>query len=160
MPVSDHLFLLLLARSLEAFVCAVQCWAASFWWQSVACLIWSLSSACGKSIAKILVCCTPMLSPFGQVRFACADQWSCVWCSTAIAALTFLSTLFLNVQYGITIGLAASVCAQLYRTAFPHHCELGRLPNSTFRNRLRFPNSQTYKVCVLLLCFFRSVLPR
>ncbi len=52
---------------------------------------------------------------------------------------TFLLTLFLGIEYGITVGVGLSLIVLIYRTSRPYVVELGKVPNSNFyRNKSRF----------------------
>lgn len=54
---------------------------------------------------------------------------------------TFISTLILNVEYGILVGVALSLIVLIFRTSRPYVVELGKVPNSNFyRNKKRFNN--------------------
>ena len=53
--------------------------------------------------------------------------------------ITFLTTLTLGIQMGISIGVILSLALIIYRTSRPHIAELGRVPNTYFyRNVDRF----------------------
>ncbi len=52
---------------------------------------------------------------------------------------TFISTLVLNIEYGILIGVLLSLMVIIYRTSNPYVAELGKVPNANFyRNKERF----------------------
>lgn len=52
---------------------------------------------------------------------------------------TFIATLFLGIEYGISVGVGLSLIVLIYRTSRPYVAELGKVPNSNFyRNRNRF----------------------
>eukprot|EP00808_Paulinella_micropora_P017598 g4269.t1 len=57
--------------------------------------------------------------------------------------LTFLSTVFLDTQDGILVGVVSSMTLLVYHVAYPALMELGRLPGTTiYRSTLRFPEAQ------------------
>jgi len=52
---------------------------------------------------------------------------------------TFISTLFLGIEYGIATGVGLSLIVLIFRTSRPYTVELGKVPNSNFyRNKERF----------------------
>ena len=52
---------------------------------------------------------------------------------------TFLITLFLGVEYGISAGVGLSLIILIFRTSRPHVAELGKVPDSNFyKNKQRF----------------------
>jgi SulP family sulfate permease len=54
---------------------------------------------------------------------------------------TFSGTLFLGIGPGIGIGVLLSLAWIIYETSYPHHAELGKVPDShSFRNVRRFKN--------------------
>jgi SulP family sulfate permease len=54
---------------------------------------------------------------------------------------TFTGTLFLGIGPGIGIGVLLSLAWIIYETSYPHHAELGKVPDShSFRNVRRFKN--------------------
>ena len=53
--------------------------------------------------------------------------------------ITFFSTLFFGIEYGIIIGVGLSLIILIFRTSRPYVAELGKVPDSDFyRNRERF----------------------
>jgi SulP family sulfate permease len=53
--------------------------------------------------------------------------------------VTFATTLAFGIEQGIGVGVILSLVMLVYRTAYPHHAELGRVPGTNaFRNRNRF----------------------
>jgi SulP family sulfate permease len=53
--------------------------------------------------------------------------------------ITFATTLFLGVEYGILFGTGLSLVILIYRTSRPYTVELGKVPDSDFyRNKERF----------------------
>ncbi len=54
---------------------------------------------------------------------------------------TFLGTLTMGITMGIGIGVCLSLAWIIFESTYPHHAELGQIPDSsTFRNLRRFPN--------------------
>ena len=53
--------------------------------------------------------------------------------------VTFITTLTMGIELGIGMGVVLSLILLIYRTAYPHHAELGRVPGtSAYRNKNRF----------------------
>ena len=53
--------------------------------------------------------------------------------------ITFFSTLFFGIEYGIMIGVGLSLIILIFRTSRPYVAELGKVPDSDFyRNKERF----------------------
>ena len=54
---------------------------------------------------------------------------------------TFLSTLFLGIEYGIFVGVGMSIIILIFRTSKPYVAVLGAVPDSDFyKNKERFKN--------------------
>jgi SulP family sulfate permease len=69
----------------------------------------------------------------------------------AIAALTFLVTLFVGIQEGVLMGVAASVVAIMYRISRPNVAELGYVrDDQVFRDRNRHANAESLAGILLL----------
>lgn len=65
--------------------------------------------------------------------------------------LTFVATLSLGIQYGILVGVGASVFLFLVQTTRPHFALLGRIPSSdTYLNVTRHPHVRTFPGIVVL----------
>jgi SulP family sulfate permease len=61
-----------------------------------------------------------------------------------LLVLTFFATLSLGIQWGILVGVGASVLLFLVRTTRPHFAVLGRIPESqTYLNASRHPQAET-----------------
>jgi SulP family sulfate permease len=55
--------------------------------------------------------------------------------------VTFLFTLALGIEEGIAVGVILSLVMIIFRTAYPHHAELAKVPDTHFyRNKKRFPH--------------------
>lgn len=53
--------------------------------------------------------------------------------------LTFIATLGLGIEEGVAVGVVFSLALLIFRTAYPHHAELGRVPGTeVYRNKNRF----------------------
>lgn len=53
--------------------------------------------------------------------------------------VTFLATLFLNIELGVLVGVALSLIVLIFRTSRPYVTELGKVPDSNFyKNKYRF----------------------
>jgi SulP family sulfate permease len=53
--------------------------------------------------------------------------------------VTFVATLLLGIEEGIGVGVVLSLAMIIFRTAYPHHAELGKVPGTHFyRNISRF----------------------
>lgn len=64
----------------------------------------------------------------------------------ALLLITFLVTLNFSMVPGIVSGVVASILLLLYRAAYPHIAELGRLPEqSDFRNIKRFSDLEVWE---------------
>ena len=60
--------------------------------------------------------------------------------------VTFVATLLLGVQIGITAGVVISLILVIHRSAYPHSARLGKLPDTNyFRNLDRFPEANDRK---------------
>lgn len=58
--------------------------------------------------------------------------------------LAFVATLTFGFQWGIIVGVAASVAAFLFESTRPHVAVLGRLPGTqSYRNVLRYPEAES-----------------
>ena len=68
-----------------------------------------------------------------------------------LLVLTFFATLSLGIQWGILVGVGASVLLFLVRTTRPHFAVLGRVPESqTYLNVARHPHAETLEGIILL----------
>jgi SulP family sulfate permease len=68
-----------------------------------------------------------------------------------LLVLTFIATLSLGIQWGILVGIGASVLLFLVRTTRPHFAELGRIPQSrTYVNVARHPHAETLPGIILV----------
>lgn len=63
------------------------------------------------------------------------------WC----VLVTFVATLLIGIEEGILIGVAFSLLAFIYQSAYPHTTELGYLSDEgVFRNTGRYPEAETF----------------
>ena len=68
-----------------------------------------------------------------------------------LLVLTFIATLSLGIQWGILVGVGASVLLFLVRTTRPHFAVLGRVPESqTYLNIARHPHAETLEGIILV----------
>lgn len=68
-----------------------------------------------------------------------------------LLVLTFLATLSVGIQWGILVGVGASVVLFLVRTTRPHFALLGRIPESqTYLNVARHPHAETVPGIILV----------
>ncbi|MGB5413993.1 MAG: solute carrier family 26 protein [Polyangiales bacterium] len=68
-----------------------------------------------------------------------------------LLVLTFFATLSLGIQWGILVGVAASVLLFLVRTTRPYFAVLGRVPESqTYLNVARHPHAETIPGIILV----------
>ncbi|MBT8452206.1 MAG: solute carrier family 26 protein [Deltaproteobacteria bacterium] len=68
-----------------------------------------------------------------------------------LLVLTFIATLSLGIQWGILVGVGASVLLFLVRTTRPHFAVLGRVPESqTYLNLARHPHAETLEGIILV----------
>ena len=71
---------------------------------------------------------------------------------------TFLGTLFIGIQEGITIGIGISLFLLIYRATVPHLAEIGRIPGQKhiYRNVKRFDSVEIYPK-ILIVRFDESL---
>ncbi len=68
-----------------------------------------------------------------------------------LLVITFFATLSLGIQWGILVGVGASVLLFLVRTTQPHFAVLGRIPESqTYLNVARHPHAETIPGIILV----------
>jgi len=68
-----------------------------------------------------------------------------------LLVLTFFATLSLGIQWGILVGIAASLLLFLVRTTRPYFAVLGRIPESqTYLNAARHPHAETLPGIILV----------
>jgi SulP family sulfate permease len=68
-----------------------------------------------------------------------------------LLVLTFVATLSLGIQWGILVGIGASVLLFLVRTTSPHFAVLGRIPESqSYLNVARHPHAETIPGIILV----------
>jgi SulP family sulfate permease len=68
-----------------------------------------------------------------------------------LLVLTFLATLSLGIQWGILVGVGASVLLFLVRTTRPYFAVLGRIPEShMYLNAARHPHAETIPGIILV----------
>ena len=68
-----------------------------------------------------------------------------------LLVLTFFATLSLGIQWGILVGIGASLLLFLVRTTRPYFAELGRIPESqTYLNIARHPHAETIPGIILV----------
>jgi SulP family sulfate permease len=68
-----------------------------------------------------------------------------------LLVLTFFATLSLGIQWGILVGIGASLLLFLVRTTRPHFAVLGRIPESqTYLNAARHPQAETIPGIILV----------
>lgn len=69
--------------------------------------------------------------------------WKVKRTDAVLLGLTFVATLFLGIEEGILIGVAASLGLFVWRSTRPHDAVLGRLPGTTdYRNVQNFPEAE------------------
>jgi sulfate permease, SulP family len=90
-------------------------------------------------LAAVILVAVAKLIDFKELRF--------LWCTKredfAMAALTFLATLFIGVEEGIAIGVVISLAMVIYHSTRPHFAVLGKLPGTNvYRNINRFPEAK------------------
>lgn len=69
--------------------------------------------------------------------------WKVKRTDAVLLGLTFVATLFLGIEEGILIGVAASLGLFVWRSTRPHDAVLGRLPGTTdYRNVENFPDAE------------------
>jgi SulP family sulfate permease len=86
-------------------------------------------------LAAIIIVAVLGLVNFTEAKFLWKANQLDFW----LLLVTFLATLFLGIEYGISAGVSLSLVVLVFRTSRPHIAELGRVPNSNFyRNIERF----------------------
>lgn len=89
-----------------------------------------------KSVLAAII----IVAVFGLVNIKEAIfLWKADFMDFCLLLTTFLSTLFLGIEYGIGIGVGVSLIILIFRTSRPYTVELGKVPESNFyRNKERF----------------------
>ncbi|EXB65340.1 putative sulfate transporter 4.2 [Morus notabilis] len=65
--------------------------------------------------------------------------------------ITATTTLFLGIEFGVLIGVGASLAFVIHESANPHIAVLGRLPGTTvYRNVRQYPEAYTYNGIVIV----------
>ena len=93
-----------------------------------------------------------MVAVYGLIDLEEAKYFFRVKKSDGLVLLTtFLITLFIGVEPGILVGVAASLLVFIWQSAYPHVAELGYLKREgVFRNIRRYPEAETYKGALLV----------
>jgi len=83
-----------------------------------------------------------LIAVYKLIRFRdAADLWKLDRKDFWMMFATFLGTLTLGITTGIGIGVLLSLAWIIYETSYPHHAELGQVPDTRYyRNIRRFPN--------------------
>lgn len=93
-----------------------------------------------------------MVAVFGLIDFEEAKHlWKLDRKDFWMLAVTFIATLIIGIEAGIGVGVLLSLAMILYKTAYPHYAELGRLPGSHhYRNLKRFDDLETWPEILIL----------
>ena len=91
-------------------------------------------------LPKTVLAAIIIVAVFGLVNFKEAGfLWRANILDFWLMLSTFVATLLLGIEYGITVGVGLSLIVLIYRTSRPYVVELGKVPNSNFyRNKNRF----------------------
>ena len=91
-------------------------------------------------LPKTVLSAIIIVAVFGLVNFKEANfLWKANQLDFCLMLATFIATLFLGIEFGITIGVGLSLVVLIFRTSRPYVVELGKVPNSNFyKNKERF----------------------
>jgi SulP family sulfate permease len=91
-------------------------------------------------LPKTVLAAIIIVAVFGLINFKeAAFLWRANNLDFWLMLSTFLATLLLGIEYGITVGVGLSLIVLIFRTSRPYVTELGKVPNSNFyRNKNRF----------------------
>jgi len=91
-------------------------------------------------LPKTVLSAIIIVAVFGLVNFKEANfLWKANQLDFCLMLATFIATLFLGIEFGITIGVGLSLIVLIFRTSRPYVVELGKVPNSNFyKNKERF----------------------
>ncbi len=91
-------------------------------------------------LPKAILASVIMIAVVGLIDFKEAKHlWKTDKVDFTMLAATFLATLVLGIEEGISLGVILSLVLVIYRSAYPHIAELGNLPGTNFyRNLKRF----------------------
>ncbi|KAL3138605.1 hypothetical protein ABBQ32_006371 [Trebouxia sp. C0010 RCD-2024] len=96
------------------------------------------------------------------------SEWFFLWKINKFDWLVFnaawLGVMFAGVEIGLAISIGLSVVIVLYKTGFPHHAVLGRLPGTTvYRNVKQYPEAREQEGMLLVRIdspiYFANVAP-
>lgn len=81
-----------------------------------------------------------MVAVFGLIDWKEAlHLWKADRSDFYMLVVTFVSTLALGIEEGIAVGVVLSLAMIIFKTAYPHHAELAKIPGTHFyRNKNRF----------------------
>ena len=91
-------------------------------------------------LPKTVLAAIIIVAVFGLINFKeAAFLWKANHLDFWLMFATFIATLLLGIEYGITVGVGLSLIVLIFRTSRPYVTELGKVPNSNFyRNKNRF----------------------
>lgn len=91
-------------------------------------------------LPKTVLAAIIIVAVFGLINFKeAAFLWKANNLDFWLLMATFIATLILGIEYGITVGVGLSLVVLIFRTSRPYVTELGKVPNSNFyRNKNRF----------------------
>ncbi|MEM0995826.1 MAG: solute carrier family 26 protein [Bacteroidota bacterium] len=95
-------------------------------------------------LPKAILASVIMVAVFGLIDFKeMRHLWKTDRVDLGLLLATFLATLVLGIELGIGVGVALSLIMVIYRSAYPHVAELGRLAGTPYyRNVDRFPDAE------------------
>lgn len=98
-------------------------------------------------LAAIIIVSVFGLVDIEEAKFLAKTRKSEWW----IAVLTFFSTILIDIQDGILLGIGASMLLMLYKVSRPSVAELGVLPNThSFKNLERNPEAERIEDILIL----------
>ena len=103
-------------------------------------------------LPKALLASIIMVAVFGLIDFKEARHlWDIDRRDFWMLVVTFISTLLLGIEEGIGVGVMLSLAMIIYKTAYPHYAELGRISDTIhYRNLKRFDDLETWEEILIL----------
>lgn len=103
-------------------------------------------------LPKALLASIIMVAVFGLIDLKEARHlWDIDRKDFWMLVVTFISTLLLGIEEGIGVGVILSLAMIIYKTAYPHSAELGRISDTIhYRNLKRFDDLETWEEILIL----------
>jgi SulP family sulfate permease len=98
-------------------------------------------------LPKAILASVIMVAVFGLIDFKeVRHLWKTDKKDLLMLMVTFFATLITGIEEGIAIGVVLSLALVLYKAAYPHTAQLGRMPGTDiYRNLRRFPEVELDK---------------